>query len=158
MLFLFFFSDLHWSSKQTNPPSIRLKVHFTLKKRPINLLIPQTYATFALANQGYLGRVARQRSAKPCTAVRIRQVPHKREAYHTIRLSSFLCSPRVILVTQKETPNSGHLLFLSSSQICYLPILQFNRHTSPCPSRAAWRRVPPRHSQIPRTGSVHIPR
>ena len=31
--------------------------------------------------QGYLGRVARQRSAKPSTAVRIRQVPQRRESF-----------------------------------------------------------------------------
>ena len=30
--------------------------------------------------QGYLGRVARQRSAKPCTAVRIRQVPRRKSS------------------------------------------------------------------------------
>ena len=28
--------------------------------------------------KGRLGRVARQRSAKPCTAVRIRQAPHQK--------------------------------------------------------------------------------
>ena len=48
------------------------------KKTAINLPIQKRYLTFALANQGYLGRVARQRSAKPCTAVRIRQVPQHR--------------------------------------------------------------------------------
>lgn len=32
-------------------------------------------------NKGYFGRVVRHRSAKPSTAVRIRQVPQKKDVY-----------------------------------------------------------------------------
>ena len=47
--------------------------------------------------KGRLGRVARQRSAKPCTAVRIRQAPHQKtpENYRGFYLF-YLFTPRLV--------------------------------------------------------------
>ena len=70
-------------NKNYNHPKVLPKFKNNKKNTQYICLFKKHTVPLQSKNQGYLGRVARQRSAKPCTAVRIRQVPHIRRRTRT---------------------------------------------------------------------------
>ena len=127
------------------------------KKTAINLPIQKRCLTFALANQGYLGRVARQRSAKPCTAVRIRQVPQHRR--HCCLLFVLFLSTS-IKKSKKPHYRKGACLHLQSyeeaslSQRC-IPLTKLSSLTN-FPSASYSMKVPLQRS-FSKVPSIRVP-